>query len=99
MPLPPYTVLLFTFAFVRYVQPSIEKSPADGTDGSFTRWLVPLNVTDVLGSLAIAPGDPSAGPLRYVPLWLPAVSAAVVPEVSPSRQCATSPGRPATSAA
>ena len=58
---PPNTVLLFTDAFVRYVQPSIEKSPADGKVGTVTRWFVPLKVTEVFGSPTIAPDDPRPG--------------------------------------
>src|SRR5438552_9719037 len=63
VPLPPYRVLLFTDALFNNVQPSIEKSVADGTDGTLARWVLPLKVTEVLGSLAIAPGDPSVGAL------------------------------------
>ena len=59
---------MVTDPLVKYVQPSIEKSPAAGSDGRLTRWFVPLNVTEVSGSLAMAPGDPSTGPFTYVPL-------------------------------
>ena len=37
------------------------KSCEVGSDGRLTRWLFPLKVADVFGSLAIAPGDPSVG--------------------------------------
>src|SRR5207249_10747672 len=55
---PPYRVLLFTAALIRSVQPSIEKSPTDGSDGRLTRWFVPLKAADLFGSFTIAPADP-----------------------------------------
>ena len=65
-------------------------------DGMLTLWFVPLNVTAVFASLVSRPAVPSVGELWYEPELEPTPSNAVVPEVSPRRQCA--PGVPPTTA-
>ena len=57
-----------------------------GALGTVTWSFVPSKATAVFGSLVRRPGWLSVGPPLYVPVLVPALSAALVPEVSPRRQ-------------